>query len=79
MHPVHVQFVAESGAAARAGGRALHSSDVRRTIVLLMDDVGMSLEDFTHAKQAMSQYVQESMRPGSTTFGFGPMTAQNCL
>jgi VWFA-related protein len=64
MHPVHVQFVANSGAAARASGRALHSSDVRRTIVLLIDDVGMSFEDFTHAKQAMSQYLQKSMRPG---------------
>jgi|SRR5271165_2579351 len=64
MQPLHVQFVADGHNPAPPLARELRAGDVRRTIVLLIDDVGMSFEDFSRAKQAMSRYLQKSMLPG---------------
>jgi VWFA-related protein len=44
--------------------RALRPEQTRRTIVLAVDDLGMSSENFPHIKRALKKYVDEQMQPG---------------
>jgi VWFA-related protein len=44
--------------------RALRPEQTRRTIVLAVDDLGMSSESFPHVKRALKKYVDEQMQPG---------------
>src|SRR6266550_6010337 len=42
---------------------ALHPDDVRRTIVLLVDDLGMSQESIIDARQRLRKFVNEELQP----------------
>ena len=39
-------------------------TDVRRTIALVVDDLGTSFEDIAHVRQALKKFVEEQMQPG---------------
>lgn len=42
----------------------LRAGDTRRTIVLAVDDLGLSSESMPHVKRALRQYVDQQMQPG---------------
>src|SRR6266705_1491359 len=42
---------------------ALHPDDVRRTIALLVDDLGMSQESIIDARQRLRKFVNEELQP----------------
>ncbi|HEV7747470.1 MAG TPA: VWA domain-containing protein [Pyrinomonadaceae bacterium] len=42
----------------------LHPDDVRRTIALVVDDLGLSFESTYYTRRALKKFVDEQMRPG---------------
>lgn len=42
----------------------IRPEQVRRTIALIADDLGLSFESTVHARQAMNKFVDEQMQPG---------------
>ena len=68
-------------AAAAAGVRParVRPEDVRRTIVIVVDDLGMSSESMTAVRSALKRFVDEQMQPGDlvsivrTTGGVGAL------
>ncbi len=45
--------------------RALSPEQTQRTIVLTVDDLGMSFDSFPFVKRALKKYVDEQMQPGN--------------
>lgn len=42
----------------------LHPEQVRRTIALVVDDLGLSFESMTYVRRALKKFVDEQMQPG---------------
>ncbi|HEY3042136.1 MAG TPA: VWA domain-containing protein [Pyrinomonadaceae bacterium] len=42
----------------------LHPEDVRRTIALVVDDLGLSFESTHYVRQALKKFVEQQMQPG---------------
>ncbi|MGO4880262.1 MAG: VWA domain-containing protein [Bryobacteraceae bacterium] len=42
----------------------LHPEDVRRTIVLMVDDLGLSFESMAYVRKALRKFVEQQMQPG---------------
>jgi VWFA-related protein len=45
------------------GPARLKREQVRRTVALVIDDLGLSLESFDYARQALAKFVDEQMQP----------------
>jgi VWFA-related protein len=62
--PIHVQYVAGAPPSAPAGNHELKASEVKRTIVILLDDEDMSFASFHFSRRATQQYLDQAMQPG---------------
>ncbi|HEU4597849.1 MAG TPA: VWA domain-containing protein [Pyrinomonadaceae bacterium] len=59
--------------------RALRPEQTRRTIVLAVDDLGLSSESFPYVKRALKQYVDEQMQPGDLVAVVGTSSGAGAL
>jgi VWFA-related protein len=62
--PITVQYVAESMTALSRPTRELQAADVRRTIVVILDDADMSFASFNYARKAIQQTLEKAVQRG---------------
>jgi VWFA-related protein len=62
--PITVQYVAESTTTPSRPARELQAADVRRTIVVILDDADMSFASFNYARKAIQQTLEKAVQRG---------------
>src|SRR4051812_37390246 len=65
--PTSTPGAAQPTAAAKVAGvqpARVRAQDVRRTIVIVIDDLGMSFESMSQTRSALKKFVDEQMQPG---------------
>ena len=55
---------AEPGPGGNGGSGQLRRDQVRRTIVLLLDDMRMEFADFVYAQRALTRFIDHGLQPG---------------
>jgi VWFA-related protein len=79
VNPAPRQVSARTSEAIRPPARALRPEEVRRTMVLMADDLGLSSDDIPNVRKAMKSFVDGQMQAGdlvsimTTSGGMGAM------